>query len=59
MMTEKKRTILDLDGLAGQVAALTQLQSKATADPPSLKRWRASLDTLPPSILDKAFKGEL
>jgi type I restriction enzyme, S subunit len=38
-----------LDGLAGQVAALARLQSETAAE----------LDALLPSILDRAFKGEL
>jgi type I restriction enzyme, S subunit len=37
------------DGLAGQVAALARLQSQTAS----------ALDALLPSILDKAFKGEL
>ena len=39
----------ELDGLAGQVAALARLQSETAA----------ALDALLPSVLDKAFKGEL
>ena len=38
-----------LDELAGQVAALARLQSETAS----------ALDALLPSILDKAFKGEL
>ncbi len=39
--------------------AVATHRSETAADPPSLKLWRTSLDTLLPSILDKAFKGEL
>ncbi len=46
---EQRRIAGYLDGLAGQVAALARLQSETAA----------ALDTLLPSILDKAFKGEL
>ena len=38
-----------LEGLAGQVAALARLQSETAT----------VLDALLPSILDKAFKGDL
>jgi type I restriction enzyme S subunit len=38
-----------LDGLQAKVNALKQLQSQT----------RAELDALLPSVLDKAFKGEL
>jgi len=34
-------------------------QSETAADPPTLKLRRTGLDALLPSILDKAFKGEL
>jgi len=47
--TEQQRIVEYLDGLAGQVTALTQLQSETAAE----------LDALLPSILDRAFKGEL
>ena len=46
---EQRRIVGYLDGLAGQVAALARLQSETAA----------ALDALLPSILDKAFKGEL
>ena len=46
---EQRRIARYLDGLAGQVAALARLQSETAAE----------LDALLPSILDKAFKGEL
>jgi len=46
---EQRRIVEYLDGLAGQVTALTQLQSETAAE----------LDALLPSILDRAFKGEL
>jgi type I restriction enzyme S subunit len=45
----QQRIVEYLDGLAGQVTALTRLQSETAAE----------LDALLPSILDKAFKGEL
>ncbi len=38
-----------LDRFAGQVAALARLQSETATE----------LDALLPSVLDKAFKGEL
>jgi type I restriction enzyme S subunit len=47
--TEQQRIVGYLDGLAGQVAALARLQSETAAE----------LDALLPSVLDKAFKGEL
>jgi type I restriction enzyme S subunit len=47
--TEQRRIVGYLDGLAGQVVALARLQSETAA----------ALDALLPSILDKAFKGEL
>ena len=46
---EQRRIVGYLDGLAGQVAALARLQSETAS----------ALDALMPSILDKAFKGEL
>lgn len=48
-LDEQRRIVGYLDGLAGQVAALARLQSETAAE----------LDALLPSILDKAFKGEL
>jgi len=48
VLSEQRRIVEYLDGIAGQVAALVRLQSE-TAD---------ELDALLPSILDKAFKGE-
>lgn len=46
----EQRDILDyLDNLQAKVDALKQLQSETSAE----------LDALLPSILDKAFKGEL
>jgi hypothetical protein len=65
-MPEQRRIVAYLDGLAEPVAALAQHrlqrgkpQSKIAADPPSLMLRRTSLDALLPSVLDKAFKGEL
>jgi type I restriction enzyme S subunit len=49
VIREQQRIVEYLDGLAGQVAALTRLQSETAAE----------LDALLPSILDKAFRGEL
>jgi type I restriction enzyme S subunit len=46
---QRRRIVAYLDGLAGQVAALARLQSETAC----------ALDALLPSILDKAFKGEL
>jgi type I restriction enzyme, S subunit len=48
-LPEQRRIVGYLDGLAGQVAALARLQSETAAE----------LNALLPSILDKAFKGEL
>ena len=48
-LSEQRRIVEYLDGLAGQVAALARLQSETAAE----------LDALLPSILDRAFKGEL
>ena len=45
----QRRIVGYLDGLAGPVAALARLQSETAAE----------LDALLPSVLDKAFKGEL
>jgi type I restriction enzyme S subunit len=46
---EQRRLVGYLDGLAGQVAALARLQSETAAE----------LDALLPSVLDRAFQGEL
>jgi type I restriction enzyme S subunit len=46
---EQRRIVADLDALQAEVDALKRLQSETTAE----------LDALLPSILDKAFKGEL
>ena len=48
-LTEQQRIVAYLDGLQSKVDALKELQFKAAAE----------LDALAPSILDKAFKGEL
>ena len=48
-LCEQQRIVGYLDGLAGQAAALARLQSETAAE----------LDALLPSILDRAFKGEL
>ncbi len=46
---EQRRIVTYLDDLQAKVDALKQLQAKTQAE----------LDSLLPSILDKAFKGEL
>ncbi len=48
-MTEQRRTVAYLDDLQAMVDSLKKLQQQTAAE----------LDALPPSILDKAFKGEL
>ena len=48
-LPEQRRIVEYLDRLAGQVTALTQLQSETAAE----------LGALLPSILDRAFKGKL
>ena len=48
-LPEQRRIVAELDALQAQVDALNKLQSETAAE----------LDALLPSILDKAFKGEL
>jgi type I restriction enzyme S subunit len=48
-LAEQRRIIVYLDGLQAKVYALKRLQAEAAAE----------LDALLPSILDRAFKGEL
>lgn len=48
-VSEQRRIVAYLDGLQSQVDALKRLQSETAAE----------LDALLPSVLDKAFKGEL
>ena len=48
-LSEQHRIVANLDDLQSKVDALKKLQAEASAE----------LDTLLPSILDKAFKGEL
>ena len=48
-LTEQRRIVAELDALQAQVDALKKLQTETSAE----------LDALLPSILDKAFKGEL
>ena len=48
-LAEQRRIVADLDALQAHVDALKKLQAETAAE----------LDTLLPSILDKAFKGEL
>jgi type I restriction enzyme S subunit len=48
-LTEQHRIVAYLDDLQSKADSLKQLQSETTAE----------LDALLPSILDKAFKGEL
>ena len=46
---EQRRIVAELDALQAEVDALKRLQAETAAE----------LDALLPSILDKAFKGEL
>jgi type I restriction enzyme S subunit len=48
-LTEQRRIVAELDALQAEVDALKRLQAETAAE----------LDALLPSILDKAFKGEL
>jgi type I restriction enzyme, S subunit len=48
-LEEQRRIVVYLDGLQGKVDALKQLQAQTQVE----------LDALLPSVLDKAFKGEL
>jgi len=48
-LSDQRRIIEELDNLQSQVEALKKLQTETAAE----------LDALLPSILDKAFKGEL
>jgi type I restriction enzyme S subunit len=48
-LAEQRRIVAELDALQGEVDALKRLQAETAAE----------LDALLPSILDKAFKGEL
>jgi type I restriction enzyme, S subunit len=48
-LAEQRRIVAELDALQAEVHALKRLQSETAAE----------LDALLPSILDKAFKGEL
>lgn len=48
-MSEQRRIVEHLDGLQAKVDALKKLQAETAAE----------LAALLPSILDKAFKGEL
>ncbi len=48
-LADQHRLVVELDGALSQISRLTQLQA-ATA---------AELTALLPSVLDKAFKGEL
>jgi type I restriction enzyme S subunit len=48
-LPEQRRIVAELDALQAQVDALKRLQAETAAE----------LDALLPSILDKAFKGEL
>lgn len=58
-LSEQRRIVGYLDGLAGQVAALARLQSESHL---RLERSaglrRTSLDARLPSVLDKAFTGK-
>ena len=48
-ISEQRRIVAELDSLQAEVEALKRLQAEATAE----------LDALMPSILSKAFAGEL
>jgi type I restriction enzyme, S subunit len=48
-LAEQRRIVMELDGLQAEVNKLKRLQSETSAE----------LDALMPSILDKAFRGEL
>jgi type I restriction enzyme S subunit len=48
-LEEQRRIVAYLDGLQGKVDALKQLQAQTQVE----------LDALLPSVLDKAFRGEL
>lgn len=48
-LAEQRRIVAELDALQTEVDALKRLQAETAAE----------LDALPPSILDRAFKGEL
>jgi type I restriction enzyme S subunit len=48
-LEEQRRIVAYLDGLQGKVDALKQLQAQTQVE----------LDALLPSVLDKAFQGEL
>ena len=48
-ISEQRRILAELDALQAEVDALNRLQAETAAE----------LDALLPSILDKAFKGEL
>ena len=48
-LPEQRRIVAELDALQAEVDALKRLQAETAAE----------LDALLPSILDKAFKGEL
>ena len=49
MLDEQRRIVAYLDGLQAKVNALRELQSQS----------QEGLDALLPSVLDRAFKGEL
>ena len=48
-VAEQRRIVAELDALQGQVSMLKRLQTESAAE----------MDALLPSVLDKAFKGEL
>ena len=48
-LAEQRRIVAELDALQAEVDALKKLQAETAAE----------LDALLPSILDRAFKGEL
>jgi type I restriction enzyme S subunit len=48
-VSEQRRIVAELDAMQAEVSGLKQLQAETSAE----------LDAMLPSILDKAFKGEL
>jgi hypothetical protein len=55
-MDEQRRIVAYLDGLQAKVKALRELQSASGEE---LSHRDATQSALMPSILDKAFRGEL
>jgi hypothetical protein len=60
LLDEQRRIVACLDGLQAKVNAQRELQSASGEElSPSLRFGDGSQSALMPSILDKAFKGEL